>query len=118
MTGKQANPRVSATPAARQAITDLTARRGPVMFVQSGGCCGGSSAMCFPRGEFLTGAGDLLLGEVAGCPFWIEAQLYETWGRPHLVLDVEPGYAEGFSLGAGRERHFVTRTAPPPGPAR
>jgi uncharacterized protein (DUF779 family) len=111
MTGKQASPHVSATPAARQAITDLTARRGPVMFVQSGGCCGGSSAMCFPQGEFITGTGDILLGEVAGCPFWMDSQLYEAWGRPQLILDVEPGFPEGFSLGAGPERHFVTRTS-------
>jgi uncharacterized protein (DUF779 family) len=113
MTGQQASSPVTASPAARQAIADLTARRGPVMFVQSAGCCGGSSAMCFPQGEFLTGAGDILVGEVAGCPFWMDAQLYEAWGRPHLVLDVEPGFAEGFSLGAGHERHFITRTAPP-----
>ena len=113
MTGQQASSQVTASPAARQAIADLTARRGPVMFVQSAGCCGGSSAMCFPQGEFLTGAGDILLGEVAGCPFWMDAQLYEAWGRPQLVLDVEPGFAEGFSLGAGQGRHFITRTALP-----
>jgi len=110
MTG-QAGPHVIATPAARQAIADLTARRGPVMFVQSAGCCGGSAPMCFPQGEFMTGAGDILLGEVAGCPFWMDSRLYQAWDRPQLVLDVEPGFPEGFSLGAGPERHFVTRTA-------
>lgn len=113
MTRHQADSQVIATPAARQAIADLTARRGPVMFVQSGGCCGGSAAMCFPHGEFIIGDGDIMLGEVAGCPFWMDAKLYEAWGRPQLILDVEPGFAEGFSLGAGPDRHFVTRTGPP-----
>jgi|CZKT01.1.fsa_nt_gi uncharacterized protein (DUF779 family) len=110
MTGQQANSPVTATAAARQAITGLIARRGPVMFVQSGGRRGGSAAMCFPAGEFITGTGDIMLGEVAGCPFWMDAQLYDAWGRPQLILDVEPGFPAGFSLGAGPDRHFVTRT--------
>ena len=41
--------RIAVTPAAGQAITRLRADRGaPVMFVQSGGCCAGSTPMCFP----------------------------------------------------------------------
>ena len=44
--------RITATPAAREAIRLLCAARGaPVMFVQSGGCCAGSTPMCFPAGE-------------------------------------------------------------------
>ena len=38
---------------------------------QSGGCCDGSSPMCFPVGDFMTGPSDVLLGEVAG--FSVEA---------------------------------------------
>jgi len=116
--------RVVATAAAEEAIAGLLRGRGPVMFVQSGGCCGGTAPMCFPAGEFLTGAADLLLGEAGGCPFYIDGALYEAWGRPLLLLDVAPGFPEGFSLPAGEGRHFVTRTqagepvtcaAPPPG---
>ena len=41
--------RITATPAAREAIRLLRAAGGgPVMFVQSGGCCAGSTPMCFP----------------------------------------------------------------------
>lgn len=69
-------PRISATRAAHEAITGLCAARGgPLMFVQSGGCCAGSTPMCFAAGEFLTGPGDVLLGEVAGWPFYIDAAL-------------------------------------------
>lgn len=81
------------------------------MFAQSAGCCGGSAPMCFPRGEYLTGPGDLLLGSVEGCPFYIDRRLYEAWHPGRLVLDVEPGDPEGFSLAAGDGLHFVTRTA-------
>lgn len=79
------------------------------MFVQSGGCCAGSTPMCFPAGEFLTGERDLLLGTIEDCPFYMDAALYDAWNQPHLVLDVEPGEPEGFSLGAGAGQHFITR---------
>ena len=104
--------RVTATPAARRAIADLCATvGGPVMFVQSGGCCAGSTPMCFPDGEFIVGEGDVLLGDIDGCPFYIDARLDQAWGRDCLVLDVGVGPPEGFSLGAGEGRHFVTTSA-------
>jgi len=99
--------RVIATPAARQATASLSARGGPVMFVLSGGCCGGTAPMCFRLGEFVTGAGDLLLAEIDRCPFYVDARLYRAWGEPVLTLDVEPGFPEGFSLAAGDGMHFV-----------
>jgi uncharacterized protein (DUF779 family) len=39
------------------------------MFHQSGGCCDGSAPMCFNQEQFRLGANDVLLGEIAGCPF-------------------------------------------------
>ena len=102
--------RISATPAAHTAISRLCAARGgPVMFVQSAGCCAGSVPMCFPAGEFLTGHGDVLLGEVNGCAFYIDAALDAAWRRPRLVLDIADGEPQGFSLGPGGGQHFVTR---------
>jgi len=41
--------RIIATPAAREAIRLLRAALvGPLIFVQSGGCCAVSTPMCFP----------------------------------------------------------------------
>ena len=103
--------RVGATPAAREAVSRLRAARGgPVMFVQSAGCCAGSVPMCFPAGEFLTGDRDQLLGEIDGCPFYIDAELHARWHHARLVLDVADGEPEGFSLGPGGGRHFITRS--------
>jgi uncharacterized protein (DUF779 family) len=102
---------INATPAARSAIAALRDARGPVMFVQSAGCCGGTAPMCYPLGEFLTGAGDLLLGDIDGCPYYMDAGHYKAFGQPELTLDVEPGFAEGFSLPAADGLHFVVRTA-------
>ena len=104
--------RISATPAARKAVNRLCAARGaPVMFVQSAGCCAGSVPMCFPAGELVTGAHDLLLGEVEGCPFYVDSALDTAWHNPHLVLDVADGEPEGFSLGPGSGQRFITRPA-------
>jgi uncharacterized protein (DUF779 family) len=80
------------------------------MFVQSGGCCAGSVPMCFLDGEYLTGDGDVLLGDVDGAPFYIEATLDRALGHPSFVLDVAPGGPEGFSLGTLDGGHFVSRS--------
>jgi uncharacterized protein (DUF779 family) len=103
--------RISATLAAREAVIRLVAARGhPLMFVQSGGCCAGSTPMCFPAGEFIVGDVDLLLGEIEGSPFYIDYRLYEAWNKAELILDVAPGEPEGFSLGPGGGTHFVVRS--------
>ena len=76
------------------------------MFFQSGGCCDGSSPMCFPDGELLVGANDLLVGELDGCSFYIDAEQYERWNRPTLVLDVARGAGSGMSLEGAHNLHF------------
>jgi len=101
--------RITATLSAREAITRLRAARGgPVMFVQSGGCCAGSTPMCFPDGEFILGDIDLLLGDIDGCPFYIDKRLDEAWHQDVFLLDVAEGEPEDFSLAAGDNLHFVT----------
>lgn len=102
---------VTATPAALEAIRRLRAARGPLEFFQSGGCCDGTSPMCLEAGELPHGPNDVLLGTLAECPFYIDAEQYERWGRPDFVIDASPGAAEGFSLESLHGIHFVTRTA-------
>ncbi len=103
--------RITATVAARQAISRLRAARGEkVMFIQSGGCCAGSTPMCYADGEFVIGDIDVLLGDIDGCPFYIDRRLDEAWHQDHFVLDVAPGEPEDFSLAAGDNLHFVTRS--------
>jgi uncharacterized protein (DUF779 family) len=109
--GAPQRPRLQATPAARVALEAVRAREGgQLMFVQSGGCCAGSTPMCFSDGEFLTGPGDVLLGDIDGAPFYIDASLDTAWGHPGIVLDVRPGRPEGFSLGTVDGGHFVSLT--------
>ncbi|MGO9028215.1 MAG: DUF779 domain-containing protein [Acidimicrobiales bacterium] len=102
--------RVVATPAALEAIAQLVAERGPVMFFQSGGCCDGSLPMCFADGEFVVGSHDVRLGDVGGCPFYMDHRQFEAWKHTQLILDVGVGEPEGFSLAAGEDRHFIVRS--------
>ncbi len=109
---------VTATPAAIAMLERLTAERGPLTIFQSGGCCDGTSPICLPRGELVPGAEDLLLGESAGTPFYIDREQYQRWGSPAFLIDVGAGPAQGFSLSLA-DAHLVTRTpsaAPAPEP--
>jgi uncharacterized protein (DUF779 family) len=98
---------VTATDAALEAIEHLRAAHGPLAFFQSGGCCDGSLPICLKEGELPPGPGDLLIGTVAGAPFYVDAEQHARWGRPSFVLDVRPAPAEGFSLSLP-DAHFVT----------
>jgi len=106
---------VTGTPAAIGLIERLTASHGPLVFHQSGGCCDGSSPMCLRAGELPPRRYDLMLGALAGAPFYIDEEMYERWGRPQLEIDVSNGAGEGFSLEGAEGVHFVARTrAHPP----
>ena len=102
--------RVAATQAAIDLLADIRKAHGPVMFHQSGGCCDGSSPMCFPVGEFPLGSTDVCLGDVDGAEVWISGPQFEVWKHTQLILDVVPGRGGMFSLDNGTERRFLTRS--------
>jgi uncharacterized protein len=101
------------TAAAAELLTRLQDRHGPVMFHQSGGCCDGSSPMCYPLGDFLVGDRDVLLGVLDvgpdGVPVWISGPQYQAWKHTQLVLDVVAGRGGGFSLEAPEGVRFLSR---------
>lgn len=101
---------VTATPAAVDLIGKLKTKHGELMFHQSGGCCDGSSPMCYPRGEFLVGDNDVLLGEVNGTPFYISRPQFEYWKHTQLILDVVPGRGGMFSLEGPEGVRFLIRS--------
>lgn len=103
-------PRVVATDAALELILTVRAKHGPVMFHQSGGCCDGSSPMCYPLGEFLVGDSDVLMGEIGGAPFYMSKAQYEYWKYTQLIIDVVPGRGGMFSLEGPEGKRFLTRS--------
>jgi uncharacterized protein (DUF779 family) len=102
--------RVVATEPALALIADLAREHGPVLFHQSGGCCDGSSPMCYPQREFMVGDGDVLLGEVGGAPVYISGPQFEYWRHTQIIIDLVPGRGGMFSLENGREVRFLTRS--------
>ena len=110
MSNKARHDKVSATPEARALLDEIIADHGPVLFHQSGGCCDGSSPMCYPRGDFIVGDQDVLLGHIGDTPVFISASQFEAWKHTDLIIDVVPGRGGMFSLDNGREKRFLTRS--------
>ncbi|HUN83110.1 MAG TPA: DUF779 domain-containing protein [Terracidiphilus sp.] len=88
----------------------LREKHGPLMFHQSGGCCDGSSPMCYPRGEMMIGDSDVQLGEVDGEPFYMSRSQFEYWKHTQLILDVVPGRGGMFSLDGPEGLRFLIRS--------
>lgn len=102
--------RVVATDAALDLITLLTDKHGPIMFHQSGGCCDGSSPMCYPEGDLLIGDQDIYLGEIGGAKFYIHKNQFEYWKHTQLIIDVVDGRGGMFSLEGVEGKRFLTRS--------
>jgi uncharacterized protein len=105
------NPvRVTATAAALELIQALRHQYGPILFHQSGGCCDGSSPMCYPADEFLIGDEDVKLGAIGGTDCYISRPQFGYWKHTQLIIDVVPGRGGMFSLENGRDLRFLTRS--------
>ena len=112
--------RVALSPGAVDLLGRLWNRHGPLMFHQSGGCCDGSSPMCFPAGEFKTGNSDILLGvftlpdaegrALGEIDFWMSREQFEYWRHTKLTVDVVTGRGAGFSVEAPEGKRFLIRS--------
>jgi uncharacterized protein len=124
--------RVALTAKAVELLRKLWLQHGPLMFHQSGGCCDGSSPMCYPAGEFITGDSDVLLGlfdlsgagtgggvtsDPPGNPghskpleFWMSREQFSYWSHTHLTVDVVPGRGSGFSVESPEGKRFLIRS--------
>ncbi len=116
--GTAAPARVALTDDAAVLLARLRARHGELMFHQSGGCCDGSSPMCYPQGDFLTSDADVHLGdlpvgvdgEAFTVPVWMSRSQFEYWKHTHLTIDVVPGRGAGFSVEAPEGVRFLIRS--------
>src|SRR5437764_11540221 len=109
-------PRVVVTAEAAALLDQLREQPGPLMFHQSGGCCDGSSPMCYPAGDLHVGSSDVHLGDLVvdavdePVPVWMSAAQFEYWRHTHLTIDLVPGRGAGFSLEAPDGVRFLTRS--------
>ncbi|GAA3865510.1 DUF779 domain-containing protein [Leifsonia kafniensis] len=110
--------RVTLTDTSATLLRHLWQSYGPLMFHQSGGCCDGSSPMCYPAGDFITSDQDVLLGRFeigtadAAQPidFWMSREQFAYWSHTHLTVDVVPGRGSGFSVEAPEGVRFLIRS--------
>lgn len=107
--------RVDVTGEAAELLRRLTVQHGPLMFHQSGGCCDGSSPMCFPDGDFITSDADVHLADLdvgleRPVPFWMSRSQFAYWSHTHLTVDVVPGRGSGFSVEAPEGVRFLIRS--------
>jgi uncharacterized protein (DUF779 family) len=107
--------RVDVTPEAAAVLRNLRERHGPLMIHQSGGCCDGSSPMCYPSGDFITGdadvhLNDLDIGSPEPVPVWMGRNQFGYWRHTHLTIDVVPGRGSGFSLESPLGVRFLVRS--------
>jgi uncharacterized protein len=125
--------RVAVTPEAADLLRRLRADHGPLMFHQSGGRSDGSSPMCYPLGDFITGDADVHLGDLVvetdadladladlaerQVGVWMSKPQLEYWKHTHLTIDVVPGRGAGFSLEAPHGVRFLTARGCSPSPS-
>jgi uncharacterized protein (DUF779 family) len=102
--------RVLITKEAEEMIKKLEVIHGPLLFHQSGGCCDGSSPMCYPRNDFKIGTYDVFLGNIADTPFYISGSQFEYWKHTKLTIDIVKGRGSGFSVESTEGVRFLTRS--------
>lgn len=99
--------RILATDAAVKLIRELKTEFGDLLFHQSGGCCDGSSPMCFQKGDFRIGSSDVGLGYIDGIAFWMSKDQFEYWQHTQLTLDVVTGRGSSFSIEIPKGKRFM-----------
>ncbi|WP_407408302.1 DUF779 domain-containing protein [Peribacillus sp.] len=102
--------RVIATDEALRLIETIKKVHGPIMFYQSGGCCDGSSPMCYREGDFKLGDSDIYLGTIGAIPFYMHKSQYDYWKHTQLIIDAQEGRGPDFSLDSVEYQHFITRS--------
>ncbi len=102
--------RVLSTDKTNKLINELSNIHGLLVFHQSGGCCDGSSPMCFPRSEFKVGSRDIYLGDICNQPFFMSEDQFSYWKHTQLIIDVVPGKGGMFSLEGPSGNRFLTRS--------
>ena len=100
--------RVESTNATNKTIELLKDKHGKdLLFHLSGGCCDGSSPMCFEVGDFMLGSRDVKLGEIHGCEFYTSPEQYEYLKGTHITIDVKSGRGAGFSIETSLGLSFI-----------
>lgn len=92
--------KISATREAIDVIALLKNENGELVFNISGGCCDGTSAMCYKKGDFIVPLRNIKLGEIDGCEVFIDHEQNKYFSSSNIIIDVkkESAFGNSFSL--------------------
>ena len=102
--------KVIATIAAQDLIKQLQEQHGNLIFVHSEGCCDGTSPICMTEGDFYLGSQDEQIGTVMNVPYYMHTSNYSYWQHLQIVVDVQNGMGNSFSLESTKDMSFIIRS--------
>jgi uncharacterized protein (DUF779 family) len=104
---------ITATPAARTALSTLRAAHGEIVLHLTGGCCDARTPLVLDASDLKLGARDTLFGEVDGVQIYAMGSDADgaACQRATFVLDLVDGLSVGFSLEAAPGKRFSLRDA-------
>lgn len=105
--------RLDITPKAAEVIEKLKELHGELVFNLSGGCCDGTTPMCYEKGDFYVPSRNVKLGEICGCEFFIDFQQFEYFKQTFITIDVREEkavFGNSFSLEIDLGYQFTIET--------
>lgn len=87
-----------ATQKAVEVIELLKNKHGNILFEQSAGCCDGTVPMCYEADGHYISSQNVLVGEIAGVPYYIDKKQYEYMKHMQIIVDAIDGQGASFSL--------------------
>lgn len=96
-----------ATDKAIEVIELLKVKYGNVLFEQSSGCCDGTVPMCFQADEHYISSQMVLVGYIAGVPYYIDKTQAEYLQNMQIIVDVLDGRGAAFSLESTEGYGFI-----------
>lgn len=86
------------TQKAVEVIELLKNKHGDILFEQSAGCCDGTVPMCYQVDGHYISSQNVLVGEIAGVPYYIDKNQYEYMKHMQIIVDAIEGQGASFSL--------------------
>lgn len=95
------------TPRAAALVAELAVAYGPLAFHLASPGGAGATLMCYRASEFRVGSRDVRLGDLAGCPFYVDGLRFVGHGLHRIIVDAVEGSTRELSLEGLSGRRFI-----------
>ncbi|PIE74772.1 MAG: UDP-glucose 4-epimerase [Deltaproteobacteria bacterium] len=101
------------TKEAKELIEFLKKEYKEILFNISGGCCDGTSAMCYQKGDFIVPLRNVHLGKILDCDVFIDKEQYKYFKSYDIIIDAQKTLSHGnsFSLEVEHGYSFVVNSS-------